>query len=87
MAPHQPKRPWLVRARVKSYRTGRWNHWYTHASYSAEEFAKTSAANLIASWGKTECEAYVRHRDSLLPVRMDDNKHADAASRARAGEA
>jgi hypothetical protein len=59
--PQQPKRPWLVRTRAKSWRTGEWSAWRAYSTFRTRGTAQARANKLLSD----QWEAQVYHRDAL----------------------
>ncbi len=70
------KRPWIVRVRARGRR------WWVAGTYATESAATAALLRYSKKWAQRgyAFEGYVRHRDTLLPVSMDDAKHASGFS-------
>lgn len=66
------KRPWIVRARAKSWRTGTWGRWYTSGTYATEEAARRAAAGFNGEYH----QARFYHRDLLHEVKDFETREA-----------
>lgn len=61
--PNQPKRPWIVRQRVKSWRTGDWQRWRVHGTYATEERALDLKKMLNGNVNYSHGEIFVERRN------------------------
>jgi hypothetical protein len=76
--PPPVKRPWIVRARAKSWRTGEWCRWYTHGTYTTEERAKAAASG----FNGPNHEARFCHRTLLTDVKDYEARESDTRGEA-----
>lgn len=57
----QPKRPWILRAKFKRWKTGEWNRWRTLGTYATELAALIAQERNKSAW-KSDGEFYIRNR-------------------------
>lgn len=67
------KRPWIVRARAKSWRTGEWRRWCTHGTYATEDRARAAALG----FNGPNHQARFFHRDLLAEMKDYESREPD----------
>lgn len=66
------KRPWIVRARAKSWRTGKWSRWWTYGTYATADSAGKAAAGINGP----NHEARHFHREILVDIKDLERREA-----------